>query len=59
MASERARRADVERSGRHLVDTDLRPGSYVETVEQSLEATAAKVDICEACNERLGTAEWV
>ena len=41
VASERTGRRDVQRSSCHLMDTDLRSGSYVQAVEQPLEAAAA------------------
>ena len=59
VAGERACRANVERCRRHVMNSDLRSGLYVEAVEQSLEAAAAKVDISEPCGERFGAGKWL
>jgi hypothetical protein len=55
----RAGRTDVQRSGRHLVDSNLRPGPDVQTVEQPLKASAAQVDIGESPGKCLGTSKWL
>jgi hypothetical protein len=56
---ERAGRTDVQRSGRHLVDSNLRLGPDVQTVEQPLKASAAQVDIGESPRKCLGTSKWL
>ena len=59
VAGEGAGRTDVQCSGCHLMHSDLGPGSYVQAVEQSLEASTGQVDIGESGCERFGPSKWL